>query len=347
MKTCILTFAVVLISTLHTFGHPSWGIVVDSNRNIYFADISHHGRGAVYKLSDKGKFTVLLKDFHAHNVSLDKSENLITAHGEGQHIMIRYSGVDDIDTLFYSDDHNTFFGGNCSYSPEGEIIFGTDNYLWRINSYGEKEKLSLHKFVWNQSIYADDRGNYYGPDIGDGTGQLIMIDSCGRSSVMATNLITKGKRLYDPHGDILLGMTKSCDGHMYIAETAGRRIVKILDNQKTETFYSSDGQWFPTAIDFFAGDAYIMEYKESGKDRGPQVVKVDESGNAKVIFNYDAYQQQQFGLPTDLVPFKFLWIFVTVAISILSIKNIKLQQQKKAIRNEQSRISTSNLTSWQ
>lgn len=35
--------------------HPAWGILVDKDRNIYFADIAHKGMGYVRKLTNKGE----------------------------------------------------------------------------------------------------------------------------------------------------------------------------------------------------------------------------------------------------------------------------------------------------
>ena len=89
--------------------------------------------------------------------------------------------------------------------------------------------------------------------------------------------------------DVLLGITKGCDDHIYIAETAGKRIIKILDNQKHETFYKAENNWTPVGIDFFAGDAYILEYRGFGRSKGPRIVKVNEAGEKSVIFNYDQY----------------------------------------------------------
>jgi len=278
-----------LLYTSIIFGHPPWGIAVDNEKNIYFADIMHHGMGAVYKLTHEGQLEILFKDFHAHNVSLDKNGNLITSHGENNHTMIRLNSDSTIDTLFHTDNHTEFFGGNSSYSPSGEIIFGIEKYFWKINQQGKREKLSEHKFTWNQTIYADEDGNYYGPDIGEGNGQVIKINKQGQSSIIATDLITKLGRPVDPHNDILMGITKGYDGFIYIAEIAGRRIIKILHNKQTETFYISDEDWFPTAIDFFAGEAFILEYKISGKHRGPRVIKVDESGKRTELFNYSTY----------------------------------------------------------
>ena len=168
--------------------HPSWGIIVDKNRNIYFADISHNQRGSLWKL-----------------------------HANGT-----------LDTLYHSLDFNQFFGGNATYAPNGKIYFGI-----------KKHKVSNKKLEWNQTIYADEEENIFVPDIGVGNGILVKIDKFGKAETIATNLISRLDRPKDKHNDVLLGTTKGCDGQIYIAEVAGQRIIKILDNGKTQTFYKS------------------------------------------------------------------------------------------------------------
>lgn len=276
--------------------------------------------GSVWKLSHDGRLELLLNDFHAHNVSLDKAGNLITAHGENNHTMVRLSQNGTIDTLYHTYNHSEFFGGNCTYSPLGEIVFGANKHLWRINKSGVKEKVSEHAFEWNQTVYADEQGNYYLPDIGDGSGKLYQIDAQGATSLLATNLITRLDRPHDPHADILMGMTKGPEGNLYIAELAGKRIIKVAKNKEPSTFYTSPGNWFPTGIDFFDGDAYILEYKEKGGNAGPRITKVDVSGIATLLFDYDQYEKGS--TPTVAVPYdsnNSWWVYLLIGITLLFV----------------------------
>lgn len=288
-----LLFIGCIYTTTTVYAHPSWGIVVDKDKNIYFADILHNGMGSVWKLGQDGKLELLFKEFHAHNVSLDKNFNLVTAHGErDRHTMVRVNLNGSIDTLFHTNDFKNFNGGNCTYTINNEIIFSAEHYIWRLNKYGKKEKISDHYFEWNQTVYADKEGNYFAPDIGDGKGKLIQINSIGEAKIIAENLISKSERPYDKHADVLMGITRGRDNNIYIAELAGQRIIKIEDEGKTETFYTSTGDWVPTGLDFFSGDAYILEYKEKNGYEGPRIIKVDESGNKTELFNFDKYQKE-------------------------------------------------------
>ncbi len=288
MKMKKITFAVFLVcfSTGFLTGHPSYGIVVNKHRNIYFADLTHHGDGTVWKLSKEGVLTALFKDFHCHNIMLDNDDNLLAEYveqtGENDYnaFLIRLLPDGRIDTLWNE------VTGNCGIALSGNIYF-TDEYLWKRTPSGVITKHSDRPLHWVQSIYVDDEENIYLPDKGIDNGILLKFDQYGNANPIATGLISRLDRPRDKHNDCILGLTKGCDGHIYLTETAGQRVIKILDNQQTTTFYKSDGDWFPTGIDFFAGEAYILEYKNKGGNAGPRITKVDEAGNKTELFNYD------------------------------------------------------------
>ncbi len=314
----IVLLTVILTGNTLLWGHPSWGIAVDKARNVYFADITHNGMGSVWKLTHDGNLELLLRNFHAHNVNLDQNGNVVTAHGENNHTMIRLHGSGNMDTLCHRMDYREFSGGNSCYSPLGEIVFSAEGYFWRIDSTGTRQRISNHKFKWNQTVYADEMGNYYGPEIGDSLGTLIKIDGKGKAQILATNLITKLDRPFDPHADILMGIAKGCDGHMYIAELAGKRIIRVLKNQNVETFYTSDNGWFPTGITFLAGDAYILEYRDKNGIEGPRIIKLDESGTRRNLFTYEEYQPTKTAEPIEQMasprPMKLYIIFGIILI---------------------------------
>lgn len=279
-------FIIILLSANLLQAHPPWGIVCDDFGNLYFADIMHHGRGSVWKITATGKAELLLTDFHAHNVSLDGQGRLITAHGEEHHTMIRLWPDGRTDTLISSNDHHDFFGGNCTYSPDGEIIFGIEGFLWRIDDEGVREKISEHHLEWNQCILAAADGNFYAPDIGNGRGELWKITRSGTAELLATDLISKfDDQPYDRHDDILLGMAQDEEGQIYICEKAGARIIRINGPGDHKTWYESEEGWFTSGLCFRNNHSYILEFREDGS-AGPRVISFDQNGNSQVLWAY-------------------------------------------------------------
>ncbi|MBT8263212.1 MAG: hypothetical protein KJO05_10345 [Bacteroidia bacterium] len=302
--------------------HPAWGIVIDAEANIYFADIFHNGRGSVWKLHKNGTLELLLKDFHSHNVSLDHDGNLVTAHGEQHHTMVRLLGNKVSDTIYTSENFEEFNGGNCTYTIDGDIIFGISNYLWRIDKDGTKSKLSDFRFEWNQTIFSDGEGNYYAPDIGRDNGAVIKIDKLGNSMVVATNLISRLDREYDRHNDVLLGIGKDDQGSLYIAETAGKRIIKFSETGEKETFYTSGGDWFPNGITFYSGEAYILEVKMDNGYEGPRITKLLKDGTSEVIFNYDTHKNPVTSGSSknrDEEELNLIWFYLGLALIIIVV----------------------------
>ncbi len=316
MKLSLVFIAILFLSGFHVYSHPSWGIRVDEVGNIYFPDIAHNQRGSLWKLTPAGKLTLVAGDFHAHNVSLDNEGNPVSAHGEENHTMIRFLPGGKKDTLFHGLDYKQFFGGNATFWPGGEIIFGTQHYIWLINSAGKRKKFNDHRLEWSQTVYADESGEVYVPEIGYGEGKVYRLTRKGEAVLLADKLITKSaSRPYDKHNDVLLGITKGCDGHIYVCETAGRRIVKITSPGKYSTFYQPEDGWTPCGVDFFQGDAYILEYDLRKRMKGPRIVKISELGKRSVLFDYDSANKSSVLPFLQIGEFKLTYI---IAILLLS-----------------------------
>ncbi|NER15025.1 hypothetical protein GWK08_16335 [Leptobacterium flavescens] len=293
--TIVKIFIGLLFLSQGLYAHPSWSIVVDKHRNIYFADLAHNGNGTIWKLTKDGKLTALLKDTHSHKVMLDKEGNLLAEYvgkGDREGFLIRIYPDGRTETLIRTEDGSKF-SVNCDVALSGNVYFNYQKYIWKRDPAGKIVKHSNHRLEAAQSLYVDEEENIYVPDKGVDNGILLKIDKSGKAEIMARDLISRLDRPRDFHNDVLLGLTKGCDGYMYVAELAGQRIIKITENGQTQTFYRSEGDWFPTGVDFFAGDAYILEYKNKNGNNGPRITRVDESGNKSILFDYDAYSENR------------------------------------------------------
>lgn len=332
----IIVISFALLLTVSLKAHPAWGIAVDKDKNVYFADISHNGRGTIWKLTNYGKLIALLKDFHSHSVSFDKNGNLYAAHGEGEHRLVKIlPDGETFETLINETDITKFYGGNTTVSKNGNVYYGTDNYIWKYRKDGEATKFNPHKLEWNQTVFVDENEDIYVPDIGVGNGTIFKLSADGKVEKIAEDLISKLDRPKDKHADVLLGIAKDKDGFIYIAELAGRRIIKILKNGKTETFYKSEDKWLPTGITFFDGETYILEFGEDREHTGPRIIKINKSGKKTELLNYGEYKETVGNkLSVDNNPkntFSLNWLYFLIITSVVVIGLIKFRKLRRRL----------------
>ncbi|MCB0661648.1 MAG: hypothetical protein KDC24_02820 [Saprospiraceae bacterium] len=277
--------------------HPPWGIATDIEGNIYFPDLTHHSRGALWKIDKKGKLILLEEDFHAHNVVTDKFGNVYSSHGEADQYFIRFSPKGKKDTLVHKDNFNDFFGGNCTITKDGKIVFGIENKIWTLDNQGNRVPYTDFEFSWNQALFADEEGNLFATDIKRHNGSIVKIPKNGKPEIVAENLISSKPEERNLHNDVLLGMGKDEAGELYVAETAGKQILKVKAGEKPSTFYKSEDEWTPTAITFRDGVAYILESHESNA-KGPKITIIQNGKKPKTLFDFpnyfkDAWTQMQ------------------------------------------------------
>ena len=297
--------------------HPAYGIVMDHQGNLYFTDIMHNGRGTLWKLDKDKKLIAVLKDFHAHNVNVDRDGKIYSAHGEDTHLLVRISPNSVIDTIIKENDISKFFGGNCVVGNDGRVYYGIEKKIWKWSENG-RTSITDGDLKWNQGFYLDDTGKIYATDIGLGRGGcLVEIDSDGSSLVIADNLIEVGDRDFDPTHEVLLGVRKDKIGNLYVCDLGGKRVAKINPDGNVTTHYQSKTEWKPCGI-FFSDDAeYIIEI---GKNwQGPRIIK-KVGPNTEVYFDYDTHQNHQETIPGPggvKVPWLILVVFLPAMVFAL------------------------------
>ena len=262
--------------------HPAYGIAKDNKGNIYFADITHHQRGTVWKINTKGRSIPILKDFHAHNINVDKFGNIYTAHGEDTQVLLKIDPNGVKDTLIYTEDISMFFGGNCSVSPNGRVYFGIDHYIWKVDVKGKVTKASGY-LEWNQGFYVDEHEIIYAMDIGVGNGSIFKIEPNGKQSLIADQLISFDGTKPDLHADILLGITKGVNQDIFVCDLGGRRIVRIDIDGGCSTYYTAESGWYPTGIFIDEANTFILEFGIDNK--GPRIVSIP-NGTQKIIYEH-------------------------------------------------------------
>jgi sugar lactone lactonase YvrE len=319
MKSIFLT-ACILFFLDGAFGHPAWGMAIDPSGAIYFPDIGHNGRGTLWKYKPDGTLIAVFKNFHCHSASVDAWGNIYAAHGEDQHYLVKISPEGRVDTVFYTTDLQTFYGGNCTVSPAGKIYFGLNKTVYRLEA-GAPHRVSRCSIEWNQLLFTDAQENLYATDIGVGNGVLYRIDSSGNCTQIADDLISHLNRPKDKHNDILLGGTVDVSGNVYLCELAGKRIFKIAPDGSKSVVYTSEGDWFPAALTFHDGKLFILENGTSDNP-GPRLSRMNSAGEREELVNADRYappQQQEADQGHIQEPTSTLWGWTFLGLGLLAL----------------------------
>lgn len=273
-----------LVCCIPSIAHPSWGLSMDQERNLYIPDIARNGRGTLWKLTPERQLIPLMKNFHCHNVNVLPNGDLYAAHGEGNHTLIRWSN-EDIDTIVHETNFDLFFGGNCVVSPNGNIYYSINHYIWQKFPDGRIEKANDQYLEWNQAIYVDEDECIYIPDIGIEEGVLYRLSPGGNAEKIATHLVSRLDRPRDKHNDVLLGMTKDNHGNIYIAESAGQRVIQIDASGQKQTFYQSEQGWYPVGICFQNDTVFMTEYHQSSIEM-TRVIQIEPGKKPHVYFEF-------------------------------------------------------------
>ena len=313
----LLTLGMGLANRTPAQARPSYGIAVGADGTVYFTDVLHLGRGTIWALRPNGHLDTLARDFHAHSLSLDENGILYAATGDDEHMLVTFLPNGLRDTVISTDNEEEFYGTNATISPSGEIFFGVNNHIWKCTDTVCQKVVEL-RLEWNPSLYVDGRGFVYATEVGSFNGELWKIDPRDSSfRVIASDLITSfpGRKRHI-NDDILLGISGDAYGNIYVAETAGRRVVCIDSLGRISTFMRSKKPWYPTGITFAKDVAYVLEYAFDSTWHGPRVVMVEKDGDRSVLVEIGAVEEAPVEEPLNKMPFIAVGVIVLVGVVV-------------------------------
>jgi sugar lactone lactonase YvrE len=289
----ILVIASFGLAARTALAHPSSGIVVDQQGQVFFQDTLG---GAIWKIDAQGKLTKYYDKMGGHWMALDskgifsradlKLVERITPFGEKPTLIVADGGA----PIVVNPDGNLYYGhvllgggkvavGLTRISPGGEqTLFSPD--LKRTLEKMDDGVLGLASGP-NDSVYVS------------AWTAILRVNKDGTVTTVVHPVVVKdcdedpadhkpSNRL--PH---LRGLAVDARGTVYAAATSCHRLLKIAPDGKIESVLKAERPWSPTGVAMHGGDVYVLEYTNAngGRDEGwlPRVRRLGRDGKVTTL----------------------------------------------------------------
>jgi sugar lactone lactonase YvrE len=308
MKTRTSIVSVVLVLSCLAFtasGHPSSGIVVDHQGNVFFSDLS---RGLL-KIDTQGKVTTISKE-GGHWLALDtngsfsKIEFEKSAHWPRWFKRRTLAGVrpalitDGGSPLVVGPDRSLY------YICNDEQMIPGGRQLARLTP-GGKETLVNPALGRIAEKMGGIKGLATGPD-----GSLFLsypraVLKVARDGTFTTLLNPVAAPDCDKHppsiqdAPSLRGLAVDARGVVFAAATGCRCVLKITPDGKVATVLKAESPWSPCGVALHGEDLYVLEHinanSEAHEDWPPRVRKVAPDGTVKTLVTFASGQSKREG----------------------------------------------------
>lgn len=291
-----ITAASFLAATGAALGHPSSGIVVDQQGNVYFSDLS---RGLL-KIDPQGQVTTV-SDEGGHWLAWDAQGSFSQVDFEASPHWPRWFKrrtlrgarpaliTDGGSPLVVAPD------GNLYYVCNNERMIPGGLQLARLTPTGETTLVSpeLHRI-------AEKKGGIKGAAVGpdgaifisypqavlkvalDGTFTRVL------DPVVAPDCDKHPPSIQDAPG--LRGLAVDARGVVYVAATGCRCVLKITPDAQVATVLKAESPWAPCGVAVQGDDLYVLEHinpnSATHEDWPPRVRRVGKDGKVTTLATF-------------------------------------------------------------
>lgn len=268
MRALLRAVAILwLLVAAPAIAHPGWGIVRDSEGNIYYTDLTQ-----VWKVAPDGTRTIAVPDVHTHELYLDARDNLYGEH------------------LWYEGEASDRWGHRVwRRAPDGTIrdivpptrgfrtalsfvrdragnMYWRDHGLIRRHAPGGGENLvSPRRFTDIRSMTVSPAGDVY--LISEGA--LIRVGADGEARTLAESLGESNPALpFVGEHHQLMGLWLDAAGNAYVAVFGNFKVKRIDPAGRVATVARSTFPWSPTGgLVAPDGRLWLLEYSATNDAR--------------------------------------------------------------------------------
>jgi len=269
---CTALFALCFCCAKNARAHEGWGIVVDREGQVYFADIPTN---TVWRITRGGKLEAFLRDKHSHALVLGEDGSVYGTQehhaGAAGHVW-RIAPDGSVSNVFnlprdlplnlhpftIDRDGNIYSTNSISFpnqgdkaillkaSPDGVVIALAGGVRGHRDGRGGEAQFSgVDGMAWaaDGSLYVTD-GVYV---------RRVGVDG-------AVTTLGGGALTSQSFGEDLMGLAVSPGGGVYVADYSRRRVFELLPDGSTRTILETGWVWSPTGVTLAGGDLYVLEH---------------------------------------------------------------------------------------
>lgn len=301
LTPALAIMGLLLLTAVRVQAHPSWGIAVDRQGQVYFSDLK-----TIWKIDAQGRASVLrTSENHVHDLNIDEAGNLygaensyepatkrffsaiwkMTPAGEFSYLLAPTDDPPEGTSIWKDRDGNMYHTG---YYPGRELLIlrrtpGGDLTVLAGNRAAAREYRQGVPYSVGGIAFGTDGTLYftYGANAGKATTQ-------GAFTQLARNLVVEkdsGNKSDAGSATQLMGIAVDAQGNAFIADYGNRRVLKITPDGQTSTPVRAEENWFPTGLTMKGGELYILEIGQTSpyNPLGTRVRKLTPDGKVSVL----------------------------------------------------------------
>jgi sugar lactone lactonase YvrE len=293
VRVAIFLMASFALTIRSVSAHPSSGIVVDREGQVFFQDIVG---GVIWKIDAQGKLTKYYDKLGGHWMALDREGSFSRANPR---LVKRITPFDAKPTLLVADG-----GAPIAVNPDGNLYYGHRLLdggrvavgLTRISPDGKR---TLFSPDLKKTLEKTDDGVFGLATGPNGSVYVSTWDSVLRVNQDGTVIkvvhpvvvkdCDEDRADHKPSNRLpyLRGLAVDAWGTVYAAATSCHRLLKIAPDGKVDTVLVSERPWSPTGVALHGEDVYSLEYTNAngGADEGwlPRVRKLGRDGKVTTL----------------------------------------------------------------
>jgi sugar lactone lactonase YvrE len=293
IPAAILVIASLVSLARTASAHPSSGIVVDEQGQVFFQDIV---AGAIWKIDAKGNLTKYYDQLGGHWMALDPDGHFARA---SLTFVKRITPPGARPTLLVADG-----GAPIAVHPDGNLYYGhsvlgggtVEVGLTRVSPDG---KQTLFSPLLKKTLERTDNG-VFGLAIGPNGAiyvstwdAILRVNQDGTVTTVVHPVVVKDcdedPADHKPSNRLpcLRGLAVDAEGTVYAAATSCHRVLKIAPDGKVESVLRAERPWSPTGVAVHGGAVYVLEYTNAngGPDEGwrPRVRRLGRDGTVTTL----------------------------------------------------------------